>query len=35
MEHIKKMEELNNKIDIKDYENKVDMSYALGKSYED
>ena len=35
MDHIKKMEELNNKIDIKDYENKVDISYALGKSYED
>ena len=35
MDHIKKMEELNSKIDIKDYENKVDISYALGKSYED
>ena len=35
LEHIKKMEELNDIIDMSDYEKKVDISYALGKSYED
>ena len=33
--HIKKMEEIDEKINKKEYEKKVDLSYALGKSFED
>ena len=35
LKHLKKMEQLNSQIDDNNYEKKVDISYALGKSYED
>jgi len=35
LEHLKKMEELDKNISISDYEKKVDISFALGKAYED
>jgi tetratricopeptide (TPR) repeat protein len=35
MTHIKQMEEIDKKISSKEYEKKVDLSYALGKSFED
>lgn len=35
IKHIKKMEEIDQKINDQDYEKKVDLSYALGKSFED
>ena len=35
MAHIKKMQEIDKKINNEEYEKKVDLSYALGKSFED
>ena len=35
MRHISKMEEIDKNINNQDYEKKVDLSYALGKSFED
>jgi tetratricopeptide (TPR) repeat protein len=35
LNHLKTMEQLNSLIDDNNYERKVDISYALGKSYED
>ena len=35
LNHLKTMEKLNSQIDGNNYERKVDISYALGKSYED
>jgi tetratricopeptide (TPR) repeat protein len=35
VDHIKKMEEIDKNTNKIDYEKKVDISYALGKSYED
>ena len=33
--HIQKMEEIDKKINSNEYEKKIDLSYALGKSFED
>ena len=35
IEHIKNMEEIDKQIEQQDFHKKVDISYALGKSYED
>ncbi len=35
LDHIEKMEEIYKQISSSDYEQKVDLSYALGKAYED
>ena len=35
LEHLKKMEDLEKNISKNDYEKKVDLSFALGKAYED